>query len=155
AFTVHRACMLSLWRRAFVSDGQFAQGLLNNARGALQLSYAKGYMTHVAGDICGHPFINALVGGPFRNHAYRHFVLEALTDTWLWHDQGRGDILGSQLDELIQLGADDARAIATLVISTMKEIYKPPMVPNLLGGGYPQEDEFLEAYRSLQTYLRL
>ena len=63
--------------------GAFAKALLNNASGSAQISYARGYMTHVAGDICGHPFINGLVDGPFRNHAYRHLVLETLADTWL------------------------------------------------------------------------
>lgn len=135
--------------------GQFAKQLLSNAKGPVQTSYANGYMTHVAGDICGHPFINALVGGPFRNHAYRHLVLESLADTWLWNQQGRGDILDARFDDQINLEDSDAIQISDLVISTMKEVYQEPMVPNHLAHKYPQQEEFLSAYRLMQQYLRL
>lgn len=64
--------------------GLFAERLLANASTDAQRSYALGYLTHVGGDICGHPYINARVRGPYRNHAYRHIVLETLADTWLW-----------------------------------------------------------------------
>ncbi|MGE0697506.1 MAG: hypothetical protein AB7O57_00250 [Hyphomicrobiaceae bacterium] len=135
--------------------GQFASQLLRNANGHLEESYAKGYMTHVAGDITGHPFINSLVGGPFRNHAYRHLVLETLADTWLWHEQARGDAAGAGLNRQIDLGTSEARRIAELVVKSMRDVYKPPMVPALLRNGYPDRDEFLGGYRLLKQYLRL
>jgi hypothetical protein len=135
--------------------GQFASALLRNAAGRAERSYALGYMTHVGGDVCGHPFINALVGGPFRNHAYRHLVLETLADTWLWDHQGRGDILGARLDSLIDLGRVDEERIASFVVRTMREIYLPPMVPKLLRNGYPTADEWLGAMKLMKQYLRL
>lgn len=135
--------------------GSFAKKLLQNAQSNVQKSYARGYMTHVAGDICGHPFINGLVDGPFRNHAYRHLVLETLADTWLWGNQGQGDILGSNLDRLINVSISDSKDIASLVIKTMREVYHPPMVPSLLANGYPTEEEFEFAYRFMQNYLRM
>ncbi|MGD9738195.1 MAG: zinc dependent phospholipase C family protein [Bauldia sp.] len=135
--------------------GQFASALIANANGPVQTSFAAGYMTHVAGDVCGHPFINTLVGGPFRNHVHRHLVVETLADTWLWADQGRGDILESRLDRLIQLEASEARQVADLVVATMRQVYPTAMAPKLLGGQYPTPDEFLSAYRLMQQYLRL
>lgn len=135
--------------------GTFANALLNNASGSAQISYARGYMTHVAGDICGHPFINSLVDGPFRNHAYRHLVLETLADTWLWGQQNRGDILGSNLDRLINVSMSESDEIAALVVRTMRDVYQPPMVPSFLANGYPTEDEFQFGYRFMQNYLRL
>ena len=135
--------------------GTFAKELLNRAKGSVQKSYARGYMTHVAGDITGHPFINALVGGPFRNHAYRHMVLETLADTWLWNQQGRGDILDARLDKLIDLRASHADEVASLVVSSMRAVYQDPMLPRMLRGRYPHEDEFLQGYRTLIQYLRL
>lgn len=133
--------------------GQFASRLIDNASGPVQRSYALGYMTHVGGDTCGHPFINALVGGPFRNHAYRHLVLETLADTWLWQRRGRGDVLGARFDTLIDVsGADE---IADLVVRTMRDVYQPPMVPALLANGYPTADEWLFAYGLMKQYLRL
>jgi len=135
--------------------GKFASALLHNASGPVQESFAKGYMTHYAGDVSGHPFINSLVDGPFRNHAYRHLVLETLADTWLWHAIGKEDILDARLDRLIQLNSTDAGKIAELLVRTMKDVYKPPFVPKLLRNGYPEPDEFLQAYRVMQNYLRM
>ncbi|MBY5318573.1 hypothetical protein HFN01_35755 [Rhizobium leguminosarum] len=135
--------------------GAFAADLLSNARGPVQTSYARGYMTHVGGDVSGHPFINSLVEGPFRNHAYRHLVLETLSDTWLWENQGHGDILDARLDRMIHLNVSDSEQVAALVVQSMRRVYQPPMVPRLLGSGYPDEGEFLFAYRFMQNYLRM
>lgn len=135
--------------------GQFARQLLQDARGSLQESYARGYMTHVAGDICGHPFINSLVGGPFRNHAYRHLVLETLADTWLWHDQGRGDILNAGLQRQIDLSDSESRQIADLLIGAMKAVYPSHMLPTLFKNRFPDRDELMSAFRLLKQYLRL
>ena len=133
----------------------FAYEMLNKANSPVLQSYARGYMTHVAGDITGHPFINSLVGGPFRNHAFRHMVLETLADTWLWNQQGRGDILDAKLNEQIDVSQNEAEEIATLVISAMKEVYKDPMLPKLLSNRYPTNDEFLFGYDTLKQYLKL
>ncbi|MBD1362857.1 hypothetical protein IDJ77_03460 [Mucilaginibacter sp. ZT4R22] len=133
----------------------FAYEMLSKATTSAQQSYARGYMTHVAGDITGHPFINSLVGGPFRNHAFRHLVLETLADTWLWDQQGRGDVLDSRLNEKIDVTNSEAEEIANLVTAAMKEVYKSPMVPKLLSGGYPSNEEFLFGYDALKQYLRL
>lgn len=133
----------------------FAYTLINKAETDIQKSYAQGYMTHVAGDISGHPFINALVGGPFRNHAFRHMVLETLADTWLWNQQGRGDILDARLDQKIDLNNTESQEVANLVIAAMKKVYTDPMLPKLLSGRYPSNDEFLFGYRALQEYLSL
>lgn len=135
--------------------GEFASKLLSSASTRAQVSYARGYMTHVAGDICGHPFINNLVQGPFRSHAYRHLVVETLADTWLWDRVGREDILDAHLNKLIHLDGAEADEIAQLVTGAMRDVYKPPMVPSLLRSGYPDPEEFLFAYRFMQNYLRL
>lgn len=137
------------------NTGAFASALIRNASGPAQESYARGYMTHVAGDVCGHPFINSIVGGPFRNHAYRHLVLESLADTWLWDRVGRGDVLGARFDSLVEVSGSDARAIARLIVRTMREVYVAPQVPSLLGQGYPTEDEWLFGYRTMLDFLKL
>lgn len=135
--------------------GKFAECLLVNALTDTQRSYALGYLTHVGGDVCGHPYINALVRGPYRNHAYRHIVLETLADTWLWKHQGRGDILDAQFDQMVDLSYAQEREVADLLVGTMREVYTPPMVPNHLAQGYPTPDEWLSAYKLMKQYLRL
>ncbi|WP_152459990.1 zinc dependent phospholipase C family protein [Ruegeria sp. THAF33] len=135
--------------------GDFATNLLSTASTTAQLSYARGYMTHVAGDVTGHPFINRLVGGPFRNHAYRHLVVETVADSWLWNNQGRGDIMAARLDTLISVSSQEENEIAELIVNSMRDVYQPPFVPSLLKNGYPEKDEFLFAYEFLKRYLRL
>lgn len=135
--------------------GQFAERLLANATTPIEKSYALGYLTHVGGDVCGHPFINSLVRGPYRNHAYRHIVLETLADTWLWKSQGRGDVIGARFDQIIDLNGQDEREVAELVVRTMRDVYTGGMVPKHLVGGYPTPDEWLSAYKLMQQYLRL
>lgn len=39
-------------------------------------AYALGYITHLATDTTGHPFVNEKSGGPFRSHWQRHHLVE-------------------------------------------------------------------------------
>lgn len=135
--------------------GQFAKALLANAASPIEEAYAKGYMSHIAGDLCGHPYVNSIVGGPFRNHAYRHMVLESLADTWLWKQQGRGDVLEAALDERAKLSRDDLVAVANLIERSMREVYQPPEVPQQLPQGYPTNDELVASFERMFTYLHL
>lgn len=136
-------------------SGSYARSLLDLAKSPVQASYARGYLTHVGGDICGHPYINALVGGPFRNHAYRHIVLETLVDVRLWHSQRAEDVLDARFDKLIDLSDDELAQVSDLVVRAMRQTYTPPMVPSLLAGGHPTKGEWAFAYRTMQQYLRL
>ena len=53
--------------------GKLAQRLLDKTppNSPLHL-YAIGYLTHVAADTVGHPYVNSISGGPYRSHAQRH-----------------------------------------------------------------------------------
>jgi hypothetical protein len=135
--------------------GTFASTMLKLANSPVQKAYASGYITHVAGDICGHPFINAPVGGPFRNHAYRHMVLESLADTWLWNRAGKGDIINAGLHDMFALSKGDAEDIANLIVQAMKRVYLDPMLPNQLHDRYPLPSELTTAYGAMSVYLEL
>lgn len=140
--------------------GDFAKNLLSTAKqsgDSLAYEYAQGYLSHVAGDICGHPFINSIVGGPFRNHAYRHMVLEGLADTWLWDRQYNRDITSSNLHELIRLSESDFQRVSRLIIPSLKMTYPPEMVPNRIpgDGGFPKEEDLFQAYGTMYLYLKL
>jgi hypothetical protein len=139
------------------NTGTFAKNLLQVAKDPLTRAYAKGYLSHVAGDICGHPYVNSLVEGPFRNHAYRHIVLEGLADTWLWDQQGRGDIVVSKLNEQLALSPSDFDKVSGLIVESLKMTYRPPMVPNQIpgNGGYPSKLDLRGAYEAMQLYLDL
>jgi hypothetical protein len=138
--------------------GDFAAALKRVADregSSVMREYATGYLSHVAGDICGHPFINALVHGPFRNHAYRHIVLEGLADTWLWQRVYRSDISEAALHKSIEMKPSDLNAVARQVRAALMETYKAPDIPNLLAARYPSEDELSGAYGAMFEYLRL
>ena len=41
--------------------------------------YCLGYTSHIGSDVVGHSYVNAIVGGPYRNHWRRH----KLTENWI------------------------------------------------------------------------
>lgn len=47
-------------------------------------AYAYGYLSHVGSDVIGHGYVNAVVGGPYRNHWRRHTLVEKCLDTHIW-----------------------------------------------------------------------
>lgn len=64
--------------------GQFATALLEQTRdmnSPLHL-YALGYLTHVAADTVGHPYVNLFSGGPYRAQAQRHKTGENYQDVF-------------------------------------------------------------------------
>jgi hypothetical protein len=49
-------------------------------------AYALGYITHLAADTTGHPFVNEKCGGPFRTHWQRHHLVENHMDAQTYDD---------------------------------------------------------------------
>lgn len=44
--------------------------------------YCIGYTSHIASDVVGHSFVNAIVGGPYRTHWHRHKLVENWIDAY-------------------------------------------------------------------------
>jgi len=55
-------------------------------------AYALGYMTHLATDTAGHPFVNEKAGGPFRTHWQRHHLIENHIDAKTHDDEHGTDV---------------------------------------------------------------
>jgi hypothetical protein len=54
-------------------------------------AYALGYVTHLGTDVTGHPFVNAISGGPYREHWHRHHLVEVQSDAfWYMADPQAG-----------------------------------------------------------------
>lgn len=72
--------------------GQFASHMWQLAQGDDDLMrYVLGYASHIGTDVAGHPFVNAVVGGPFRTHWHRHKLVENWIDAFARnHYQDRG-----------------------------------------------------------------
>jgi len=93
----------------------------------IQLAYAYGYMSHVAADIVGHPYVNSMVGGPFRNHALRHMVIESLLDVHVWNNRKGEDIINARIDKLVSLSESARNEIFSLFHKALNDVYVNPV----------------------------
>ncbi|WP_456845378.1 zinc dependent phospholipase C family protein [Cellulomonas sp. P5_C6] len=63
--------------------GTFASTMWKLAQGDDDLMrYAVGYGSHIGADVAGHPFVNSIVGGPYRSHWHRHHLVENWIDAY-------------------------------------------------------------------------
>lgn len=137
---------------------RFAEKLVDRA-GADPLlgAYATGYWTHVAADITGHPYVNAVVGGPYREHVIRHMVQESIIDTWLWNHHKNEDIINAALHTQVDVGGD-LDAILNLLLRSMEDVYindASPIRPERYPDSIPSQEDLERAYKTMLLYLEL
>jgi hypothetical protein len=73
--------------------GRFLQALRKRAddSGDKRLkAFALGAVVGYGADLCGNPFINSVVGAPYRNHWWRRRWISNFVDTWVWGFYGKG-----------------------------------------------------------------
>lgn len=86
--------------------GEFASTMWNLAGGDNDLErYVLGYVSHIGTDVVGHPFVNAVVGGPFRTHWHRHKLVENWIDAYARNYDPYRD--SKQTFKCLSLGEDD------------------------------------------------
>ncbi|MCA0757312.1 hypothetical protein KP806_19835 [Paenibacillus sp. N4] len=84
--------------------GQFLSNMWALAEGDKDLMrYCLGYASHIGTDVVGHPFVNAITGGPFRTHWHRHKLVE----NWIDAYARRFYTDSSSLKKCLNLTADD------------------------------------------------
>jgi len=64
--------------------GTFLRVLHDKAADDKLKGYALGYLTSYAGKVCGNPFINSIVGGPYRTQWWRHRWISNYVDAWAY-----------------------------------------------------------------------
>jgi hypothetical protein len=64
--------------------GRFLRAITELASDDKQRAYALGATVGYATDLCGNPFVNSVVGGPYRNHWWRHRWISNYIDTWVY-----------------------------------------------------------------------
>ena len=140
--------------------GAMTQALIqraNASRSDRQRAYAYGWLSHVTGDVLGHPYVNLAVGGPYRSHWQRHFIQEKFMDSWIWgfyHTPGVSmpasvtpgtipfayntwsNVNGSSLHKKIDLGTSLPPEIADLIAGALRDTYFNMPHPNV-GGTVP------------------
>jgi hypothetical protein len=69
----------------YVRTGQFVRELFVQSAGKPYFrAFAYGYLTHYVTDVVGHPFINEIVGSPWRMYWQRHHLVENFVDAYIW-----------------------------------------------------------------------
>jgi len=116
--------------------GDFAHELLNQTKNnpiSPEHAYAIGYLTHVAADVVGHPYVNMIAGGPYRLHGQRHKLVENFQDVWLFQDSGLGELVYSGLHEQFELGDNFPSSLRSLISHTIKKVYGSDFGPEVTG----------------------
>ncbi len=65
------------------AGGMFSEAILRKAQASGRsdwMAFYVGYVTHIATDFVGHPYVNQVVGGPARSHLMRHTIAEKYMD---------------------------------------------------------------------------
>ncbi|MDP2035191.1 MAG: zinc dependent phospholipase C family protein [Polaromonas sp.] len=137
----------------------FARRLLELAEESgdkLLIAYALGYFSHVGGDVVGHPYINSMVGGPFRNHALRHMVIESLLDVHIWGERKGEEIMNARLDKKIHLDDGEIARISNLLHRAMSDVFvnaSDPIYTSNFSKQAPSSTALTDAYNLLKEYL--
>ncbi|WP_248925968.1 zinc dependent phospholipase C family protein [Paenibacillus hamazuiensis] len=134
--------------------GQFCSKMWELAQGDEDLQrYVIGYASHIGTDVVGHPFVNAIVGGPYRMHWHRHKLVENWIDAYarnMYPDSGTtktslkldpaedkyvaNAISGSYYSRLVEFeGKKLPDKLAQLLKKAMQETYGNMEHPPFLG----------------------
>jgi len=121
--------------------GQFAQNLLNDAENDPDAqAFAYGYLSHIAADTVGHPFVNQVCGAPYRMANWRHATAENFMDAWKYNRYYRESINRSLMDRLSLpdpegLSPNLVRSLARAFKNTYENTLHPIRVNNRRDGG--------------------
>jgi len=133
------------------NTGDFAHNLLKNAGNGTDRvkSYAFGYLSHIATDLVGHPYVNQIVGGPFRLHPQRHVTVENWMDTRLYHERYSENINSTLATRLgFPKHSKLPEDIRELLYKTFKDTYKNVPHPTKLSSdnGFLSKNQIGDTY---------
>jgi hypothetical protein len=136
------------------NTGDFARNLVLGANTGRQLAYAYGYQSHIATDLTGHPYVNQIVGGPFRLHLQRHAIVENFIDSRVF-DEEYGESINQTLFKKLALREpkDLPEEIFELIDAAFRSTYTVPGDrPNR---GFLTMSELYETYDNLYIVLEM
>lgn len=139
------------------NTGSFAMNLLNGAQRPSEKAFAFGYLSHIATDVTGHPYVNQIVGAPYRLNVHRHVTVENYQDTWKYAQFYNGQSINRTL--FTQLGLPNAlpEGIDRMLLNAFSTTYQNVDHPTRLSGndGFYTLDNINQTYRTLYEVLRL
>lgn len=139
--------------------GEFASNLVNIAheRNDDQLrAYAYAYLSHIATDTVGHPFVNQICGGPYRMSVQRHATAENFMDVWEYHEKYTKDI-GQTLYYDLGLDAypEMPKKLSKLLEEALNRTYKNDCHPMRYNKtGFLSADDISKGYVALRNTLK-
>ncbi|KAF5431841.1 Zinc dependent phospholipase C [Candidatus Methanophagaceae archaeon] len=139
--------------------GEYARNLtlLSGADEALR-AYAYGFITHIVTDVVGHPYVNQIVGGPFRTHWHRHHLCENYMDVWAWDHYTKSNILEAKFDGRIAFGNGDLPgSLVHIIDQAFQHTYTDPAphLPERLPQHYLSQDEINQTFILFRKYLEM
>lgn len=103
--------------------GKFAYNLVKNASNDQTKAYAFGYLSHIAADVTGHPFVNQIVGSPYRQNVHRHITAENYQDSWEYNRYYTGESINQTLFARLGLPSSLPPDIGDLLHSSFSNTY--------------------------------
>lgn len=138
--------------------GSFTQALLQDSvPGSIEHAYALGYLTHYAGDVVGHPFVNIISGGPYRTHPKRHKLVENHHDVKSFMEYSGGEeFIQSRLGEEYIIDGDEKHlpgGLNNFILRAIRRVYFDES-GNSLYGSEMSSDDLNDAYRLWLLWFR-
>ncbi|MDQ3118775.1 MAG: zinc dependent phospholipase C family protein [Verrucomicrobiota bacterium] len=155
--------------------GKFTQAMLEATRdlSSPKHLYALGYLTHVAADTVGHPYVNINSGGPFRSHGQRHKTGENYQDVFNWRNvvnPAREDFNRSQLHAQYNFNFDGnvgavgedipdpftqlPEGLSQFIADTINRIYQEDADPQVEYGSRVTAERIDDTYRLYYRWWR-
>lgn len=100
--------------------------LIRSSENSMERAFALGYLTHFSTDTVGHPFVNAISGGPYRTHSQRHKVVENHQDVWAYKNYTGGEFVKSNLAGQYLINGDEKElpdSLKKFIISCINKVY--------------------------------
>jgi len=134
--------------------GKFARYLVNNSSTDRQKAFAFGYLSHIATDVTGHPFVNQVSGTTYRLNVQRHVTAENFMDTWK-HHKYYGESINQTLFARLGLPEKLPTDIGDLLFNAFRETYADVPHPRRLSGdGFYTRKQIDETYEVFYKVLK-
>lgn len=136
--------------------GQFAQHLVNSATTPREKAFAFGYLSHIATDVTGHPFVNQIAGTAYRLNVHRHVTAENFQDCWKYSQYYDGESINQTLFSRLGLPQNLPPDVGDLLFNAFKETYTGVDHPTKLpGDGFYTRDQIDTTYELFYKILKL
>lgn len=136
--------------------GKFAQQLIRRANRPIEKAFAFGYLSHIATDLTGHPYVNQIVGAPYRLNVHRHVTAENYQDSWKYAQYYNGESINQTLFARLGLPENLPTNVGDLLYNAFRNTYSGVTHPKRLSGdGFYNRGQIDITYEVFYKVLKL